>query len=110
LAILDLTDPDVRQAIGITEDELRSDDLTRCQQLADAARAAGFEGILAPSAALRGEQTLAIFSEFLDKVEEEHSRIQRPPVRMRDLLRYIRLPDRASDELKRLFRRLARRP
>lgn len=109
LAVLDLTDPDVRQTIGVTEDELRGDDLTLCQQLADAARAAGFEGILAPSAALRGEHTLAVFVDSLDKVREEHSRIQRPPVRMRDLLRYVRLPEQASEALKRLYRRLARR-
>ena len=109
LAILDLTDPDTRQAIGITEDDLRSDDLTRCQELANAARAAGFEGILAPSAALAGAQTLAVFVNFLGKVREEHSRVRRPPVRMRDLLRHVRLPNAADERLKRLFRRLARR-
>lgn len=109
LAILDLTVPDTRRAIGITEDDLRSDDLTRCQELANAARAAGFEGILAPSAALAGAQTLAVFVNFLGKVREEHSRVRRPPVRMRDLLRHVRLPNAADERLKRLFRRLAGR-
>lgn len=57
LAVLDLTDPDVRDVLGVTEDELVADDVTRCQQLAADARDAGFDGLLAPSGALDGETT-----------------------------------------------------
>lgn len=57
LAVLDLTDPDVARQIGITDDELVADDCTACQRVATEARNAGFDGILAPSAALRGVGT-----------------------------------------------------
>lgn len=79
LAVLDLTDPEVRRQLGVTKEDLVTDDLRRCQQLAVDAWEAGFEGILAPSAALDGEVTLAVFASAMGKVVAEHSRIQRPP-------------------------------
>ena len=85
LRVLDLTNPAVRAAVGVEVEQLVSDDLARCQQIAAWARGVGYEGILAPSAALEGELILAVFASALAKVSEEHSRVQRPPRRMRPL-------------------------
>lgn len=52
LAVLDLTDQHVRDKLGVTVDDLVSDDLSRCQELAARALEAGFDGILAPSGRL----------------------------------------------------------
>jgi RES domain-containing protein len=54
LVVLDLTDSTVCVALGVTEDDLVADDYTLCQDIAAAAHAAGFDGILAPAAALPG--------------------------------------------------------
>lgn len=106
LAVLDLTDPEVREKLEVTIDDLVSDDLARCQELAVRAREAGFDGILAPSAALDGETTLAVFVSAIAKVEAEHSRVQRPPVRMLRVLERIRVPDAAIDTVGRLYEAL----
>lgn len=107
LEVLDLTDPQVRDQLRVTVEELVSDDLSRCQELATEARAAGFEGILAPSAALEDETTLVVFVSAIDKIEAEHSRIQRPPIRMLPVLERIRLPDTAIETVGRLYEALA---
>ncbi len=86
LQVLDLTNPAVRRAIGVGVGKLVSDDLARCQQIAAWAQRAGYEGILAPSAALGGEAILAVFACALGKVAEEHSRVQRPPRRIAPLV------------------------
>ncbi len=86
LRVLDLTNPTVRRALGVRVKELVSDDLTRCHHLAAWAQRAGYEAILAPSAALNGEVILAVFASALSKVTEEYSRVQRPPRRMASLL------------------------
>jgi len=65
LRALDLTDARIRRALGITVRELTGDDLARCQALADAARAAGFEGIVPPSAARAGASTVVVFAPAL---------------------------------------------
>jgi RES domain-containing protein len=83
IEVLDLTDPDTRKQLGVSETELVGDDRSLCQEISSAARAAGFDGILAPSAALRGEKTLVVFPSGMTKVREEHSRIQRPPTNIR---------------------------
>jgi hypothetical protein len=106
LRVLDLTDPHVRELLGVTIDELVSDDLSRCQSLAVEAREAGFDGILAPSAALDGEITLALFSSAISKVTAEHSRVQRPPIRMLRVLERIRLPNAAIETVGRLYEAL----
>jgi RES domain-containing protein len=98
LRVLDLTDPQVREALVLTEADLTADDLTRCQALGDAARAAGFQGILAPSAALAGEIILAVFPPAIAKVAEEHSRVQRPPARLRALVSGIRRRATSPDD------------
>ncbi|HEV8628431.1 MAG TPA: RES family NAD+ phosphorylase [Acidimicrobiia bacterium] len=107
LAVLDLTSADVRAALGVEEAELIGNDWSRCQQLADDARAAGFDGLLAPSGALPGEMTLVVFAHALAKVTAEHSRVQRPPIRMLDVLTAIRLPDAAVEQVGRLYAALA---
>jgi RES domain-containing protein len=96
LRVLDLTDPQVREALVLTDDDLTSDDLTRCQVLGDAARAAGLEGMLAPSAALAGEVILVVFPSGASKLTQEHSRVQRAPTRLRALVSRIRRLDRAT--------------
>lgn len=82
LRVLDLTDEAVRQRCGITEADLVGDDYQPGQRVAAAARAAGFDGVLAPSAGLPGERTLAIFYAAIDTVEEETSHVQRPPINL----------------------------
>jgi RES domain-containing protein len=88
--VLDLTDPRVREALAVTEEDLTRDDLTRCQRLGEAAREAGFEGVLAPSAALAGEAILVVFPSGTPKLTEEQSRVQRAPARLRALVSRVR--------------------
>lgn len=59
-AVLDLTDAAVRAEWGLDIAQLKSDDLTACQEVAAAARRAGYEAILYPSATGSGEN-LALF-------------------------------------------------
>lgn len=58
---LDLASPAVHRALGIEPSTLVSDDLEVCQTLADLAADAGFEAVVAPSAAAPRETTLAVF-------------------------------------------------
>ncbi len=82
LKVLDLTDSRVRESWGVSEQDLTADDLTMCQALAEEARRAGYDGILAPSAALVGQTTLAVFASAIGKLREEVSRISHAPARM----------------------------
>jgi RES domain-containing protein len=107
LAVLDLTDPNVRAQLGVTEAEITDDDCSTCRDLADKAREAGLDGILAPSGALAGETTLVVFAHALLKLTAEHSRVQRPPIRMIDTLERIHLPEGAIDTVGRLYEALA---
>jgi hypothetical protein len=61
LIALDLTSPELQTALGINPEDLTSNDLTVCQTLADLAADSGFDALLAPSAARRGNETLAVF-------------------------------------------------
>lgn len=58
---LDLTSPTLQKLLGVKESDLRGDDLTVCQTLADLAIAAGFEAVVGPSAALTTDTTFAVF-------------------------------------------------
>lgn len=110
LDVLDLTDPQVLRLLDLDVEQLTGDDRAVCQALAAAARAQGLDGVLAPSAAPPGERTLAVFGSAIGKVEAEH--VQRPPVRMLDVLDRIRLPGPVAELVGRLYealRRLARR-
>jgi RES domain-containing protein len=64
--VLDLGDADVRAEWGLDEAALAADDHTRCQEVALAARADGYEAIRYPSAALEAAgDNLAIFADRL---------------------------------------------
>jgi RES domain-containing protein len=86
LRVLDLMDPGVRRTLGVSEQDLIGDDLMRCHEIAQYARNAGYDAILAPSAALERTLTLAIFASAAQKVTEQHSHIGRPPPRIRHVL------------------------
>ena len=62
---LDLTNPSVIGALGISRADLVSDDRIVCQQLAETAVDTGFDAIIAPSAAVDGAMTLAVFGDAI---------------------------------------------
>lgn len=109
LQVLDLTDPDVRGHLSVSEEDLVGDDYARCQLVAEMARDAGFDGRVAPSAALYGHQTLAVFNHVLDdsnKIATEHSRVQVTPVTLLDLLPGVRPVGEQAVAVRALFDRL----
>ena len=67
------------------------EDYARAQEVADAARAAGFGGILAPSAAMEGRRTLVVFATGFPSLVFDRSRVRQPPPRLADLVRLVRL-------------------
>jgi RES domain-containing protein len=90
LSVLDLTDPAVREAVGLVEADLLGDGYSRTQQIALAAVAAGFDGILAPSAALPGRTTLAVFPRGMAKVSAVREAVRTAPPRLRMLSTRVR--------------------
>jgi hypothetical protein len=63
---LDLTSAKVLKALGLTREELVSpDDFTTPQAVSRAARKAGFEALIAPSAIGEDCETLVVFKEKL---------------------------------------------
>lgn len=86
LVVLDLTDTSVTSALGVATADLVGDDYTLTQRIAGAATSAGFEGILAPSAALESRTTLAVFPLGMRAVRMGSSRVRQPPPRVADLL------------------------
>lgn len=91
VVVLDLTKPQIREALGVDYDELIADGLQLCQELAELARIAGFEAIHAPSAALPGERNLAIFGSAIEKLHDVLDKgIRRAPPRMCGMLGKIR--------------------
>lgn len=90
LRVLDLTDPQVRAHLTITEHDLTGDDYATTQHLAADAHATGFQGLLAPSAALPGRQTLVVFASGRHAITAELSRVRQAPPRLADLLKVIR--------------------
>jgi hypothetical protein len=70
--------------------DLLSDDYAVCQRIAVRARAAGLDGILAPSAALRGAATRTVFQHACTKLKELRSRVGPPPARLRAKVAKIR--------------------
>jgi RES domain-containing protein len=83
LEVLDLTDDSVRNGLGLDTEDLVGDDYRFTQDLADTVRAAGFQGLLAPSAALPGRRTLVVFEAGMDRLTFRTSRVRRPPPRLR---------------------------
>jgi RES domain-containing protein len=63
-ALLDLRDAGAREALGLEEDLLASDDPGACQAIGEAAQYIGREGIIAPSATSRGT-VLAVYFDRL---------------------------------------------
>lgn len=107
LEVLDLTDEAVRQRLGIDSDDLIGDDYSTTQALAEAARTAGFEGVLAPSAAFPGRRTLVVFDVGMVRLTFQPSRVRRPPPRMADLLMLIRPHPDVPDTVRRALHLLA---
>ena len=62
--VLNLSDPRVASAWGLSPDRFRRDDLTPCQEVARAARKDGYEAIRFPAASGTGEN-MAIFIDRL---------------------------------------------
>jgi RES domain-containing protein len=91
VVVLNLTDKQAVDNLGIDEADLVGDDYSTTQALAAQVRAAGFVGILAPSAALPGCRTLVLFDSGITNAHPRVSRLRQPPPRMADLLRYVRL-------------------
>ena len=90
LEVLDLTDGAVRSLLSVTMDDLTGDDYSRAQEVAEAAQAAGFGGILAPSAAMEGRKTLVVFATGFPSIVLNLSRVRRPPPRLADLIGVVR--------------------
>lgn len=63
--VLDLTDEDTRRGWGLPSEGITSDDYQPCQEVGQAARRAGYEAVLFPSAARAGGRNLAIFTDRL---------------------------------------------
>lgn len=91
LRVLDLTDARVCEMLDINASELVGDDLRQCQEVAQYASDAGYDAILAPSAALAGETTLAVFASAMGKISAQRSHVGPPPVRVRRLLGRVRI-------------------
>jgi RES domain-containing protein len=107
LPVLDLTDPGVRAQVGVSEQALTSNDYSACQAITELVRRAPgrFGGILQPSAAIAGEQTLVVFQERLDDhVEILEEPITTPPIRLFGLFELIidTLPARLRAPLRKL--------
>lgn len=108
LQVLDLTDPVTRAHLGVTEEDLTAEELDLTQEIAAAAREAGFDAILAPAVALPGCHTLAVFAHALSSITAERSVIRQPPPRLADLLPVIRPHEAVPDTVRRMMMTLQR--
>lgn len=76
---LDLTDPSTRDKLGIAKEDLVSDDWTFTQDLGKAARRAGFDALVVPSA-VGDHQNLVVFRDLLaDDETAETERVEPAP-------------------------------
>jgi RES domain-containing protein len=81
LDVLDLADSNVRKAVGVFDDDLIAEDYELCQDLADAAREAGLDGLRVPSGALfRDRHNIVVFDHALGKIVAQEGKVRRPPV------------------------------
>ena len=71
LRVLDLTTPEALEQVGLTEDDIRSQDRSKCQEVGAAALYLGLQGVLAPSATGIGF-VIAIFEPSLDRGQLMH--------------------------------------
>jgi len=90
LEVLDLTNEQVRAILGLTLEDLVGDDYQRTQAVTAAAANAGYQGILAPSAALDGRRTLVVFAAGVPQLIPGRSRVRQAPPRLAGLLHRIR--------------------
>jgi RES domain-containing protein len=65
--VLDLTDADVLSAVGLRAEQLTGPNTSATRSVAAAARAAGFQGLIVPSAASPAEKNVVIFVEALEQ-------------------------------------------
>lgn len=79
LEVLDLTSEQVRATLGLTLEDLVGDDYQRTQAVTAAAANAGYQGILAPSAALDGRRTLVVFAAGVPQLKPGRSRVRQAP-------------------------------
>lgn len=107
LQVLDLNDPAARAAVGLDEADLVGDEYAKTQAVAAAAAAAGFGGLLAPSAALPGRRTLVVFAIGMSAITPESSAVRQPPPRLADLLHAIRVRADMPMAVRDLLARLA---
>jgi RES domain-containing protein len=107
LQVLDLTNPVVISQLGVDPADLVGDDYSPTQALADAARTADFEGLLAPSAALPDRRTLVVFDVGMPQLTFRPSRVRRPPPRLADFLMLIRPHPDVPDAVRRTLHALA---
>jgi RES domain-containing protein len=63
--VLDLTDEENRRRWSLSSKEIISDEYRTCQEVGRAARKAGYEAVLFPSAAREGGRNLAVFTDRL---------------------------------------------
>ena len=101
--MLDLTDEKVRSHLGVTEQDVVSDDYAVTQAIGVAARNARFDAVLAPAAALPSCKTLAVFVNALPKAKAERSEVRQPPPRLADLLPVIRPHEDVPDAVRRVL-------
>lgn len=107
LEVLDLTDTRVLAQLGVVGEDLCSDDYRMTQERASAARQIGFDGVLAPSAALPGQQTLVVFARALGKVHLEREKARQPPPRLANFIEKIPLPGEARETIRETYRKIA---
>lgn len=106
LQALDLTNPATRSHLGVSVDDLTAEGLHVTQEIANAARDAGFDAVLAPAVALPGCQTLAVFAHALPRVTAERSVVRQPPPRLADLLPVVRPHEAVPDTVRRMLKTL----
>jgi RES domain-containing protein len=108
LTVLDLTDDDICSQLGVTSADLIGNDYGRTQAVGEAAAKAGFDAILAPSAALPGRLTLVVFPAGMSHLTASPSRVRQPPPRLGNLLRSIpphpQVPGAVRDHLRSVMR------
>jgi RES domain-containing protein len=76
-SVLDLTDPNVLERIGIQQDSLTGAEINATREIAAQAREQGFEALLVPSAAVPSSKNLVV---FLDRLEARPNVVSSRPV------------------------------
>lgn len=85
LPVVNFDDPLTRELFNVTEAELTSNNYAICRRLADLLRQRPdlFGGMILPSAAIPGEQTLVVFKEWIpDHVRVVRRRTTTAPIRL----------------------------